>query len=158
MILLHDVTRRASEVNLYMNCLMRAKKSSGAPGVKIAILIFWNGDFRSGLPKRFSFGYGFELLFFHFADIDECSARTHKCQQTCRNTVGSYTCSCGSGYQLHSTTQCRGEFVFANLFSSVKPNVWNVVNKDGSLAQLSGLLASAFLLGSSVGRRAEHFM
>jgi hypothetical protein len=33
------------------------------------------------------------------ADIDECE-RDHPCSQHCRNTMGSYVCSCGEGYIL----------------------------------------------------------
>lgn len=34
-------------------------------------------------------------------DINECSDAT-KCAQLCRNTLGSYTCSCISGYVLNA--------------------------------------------------------
>ena len=33
-------------------------------------------------------------------DIDECSEGTSGCDQLCSNTLGSYTCSCYSGYEL----------------------------------------------------------
>ena len=35
-------------------------------------------------------------------DVDECAEGTHGCAQTCTNQVGSYSCSCGSGYLLAS--------------------------------------------------------
>ena len=35
-------------------------------------------------------------------DIDECTEGTHLCSQTCTNSIGSYSCSCGSGYRLAS--------------------------------------------------------
>ena len=35
-------------------------------------------------------------------DIDECMEDTDACHQLCTNTVGSYTCSCRTGYQLAS--------------------------------------------------------
>ena len=45
-----------------------------------------------------------------FADFDECRAGTSLCEQNCRNTVGSYTCSCGAGYTLASNRiSCLGE-------------------------------------------------
>ena len=31
-------------------------------------------------------------------DVDECTANTENCAQTCTNTDGSYTCSCIEGY------------------------------------------------------------
>ena len=33
-------------------------------------------------------------------DIDECSEGISGCDQLCSNTLGSYTCSCYSGYEL----------------------------------------------------------
>ena len=34
-------------------------------------------------------------------DIDECSARTHGCNQVCTNTPGSFQCSCTDcGFEL----------------------------------------------------------
>ena len=38
---------------------------------------------------------------FLYKDIDECSNGTHQCAHNCTNTIGSYTCSCDSGYQLN---------------------------------------------------------
>ena len=35
-----------------------------------------------------------------FADINECTTGTHRCEQICRNTPGSYTCSCNAGHVL----------------------------------------------------------
>lgn len=41
-------------------------------------------------------------------DIDEC-LRT-PCQQRCRNSIGSYQCSCRAGFHLHSNRHsCIGE-------------------------------------------------
>ena len=55
-------------------------------------------------------------------DINECAQGTHRCEQKCRNTAGSYTCSCNSGYTLESdgqsctattSTTCGGQLVTA---------------------------------------------
>ena len=35
-------------------------------------------------------------------DVDECAEDLDGCAQTCMNEVGSYSCSCLSGYQLAS--------------------------------------------------------
>ena len=41
----------------------------------------------------------------NFSDINECTDRTHNCQQRCTNTVGSFTCSCNNGFSLDSNQQ-----------------------------------------------------
>ena len=42
-------------------------------------------------------------------DIDECSEGTSGCAQSCTNTVGSYDCSCGTGFLLASDEHgCEG--------------------------------------------------
>ena len=38
----------------------------------------------------------------YYSDINECSGGSHGCSQICTNTIGSYTCSCNSGYRLGS--------------------------------------------------------
>ena len=45
----------------------------------------------------------------YFIDINECSRGTDRCSNraTCRNTVGSYTCSCNSGYRGNGRS-CTG--------------------------------------------------
>ena len=40
-------------------------------------------------------------LFFDPADIDECTEGTDRCDQNCHNNVGSYSCTCNSGYRLN---------------------------------------------------------
>ncbi|XP_035232741.1 tolloid-like protein 1 isoform X2 [Stegodyphus dumicola] len=42
---------------------------------------------------------GFAALF--FTDQDECASENGGCQQICKNTVGSYECSCHNGFVLH---------------------------------------------------------
>ena len=45
-------------------------------------------------------------------DIDECIENTDGCAQMCTNTIGNYTCACGSGYRLASDSRgCDGEFL-----------------------------------------------
>ena len=43
-------------------------------------------------------------------DIDECSEGIDRCDQNCHNSLGSYACSCDSGYRLddHGMT-CNGK-------------------------------------------------
>lgn len=42
---------------------------------------------------------GFAAIF--STDIDECAVNNGGCKHVCRNTIGSYVCSCHNGYQLH---------------------------------------------------------
>jgi len=42
---------------------------------------------------------GFAAVF--FTDIDECAVNNGGCQHECRNTIGSYVCSCHNGFTLH---------------------------------------------------------
>ncbi|XP_066581573.1 protein tolkin [Prorops nasuta] len=42
---------------------------------------------------------GFAAIF--FTDMDECSNNNGGCQHECRNTIGSYQCSCHNGFTLH---------------------------------------------------------
>ena len=35
-----------------------------------------------------------------FTDFNECTLNISGCTQNCTNTIGSYSCSCYSGYQL----------------------------------------------------------
>ena len=44
----------------------------------------------------------FLLLVNSSVDIDECAEGISGCSQTCSNTVGSYICSCRTGYRLAS--------------------------------------------------------
>ena len=44
-------------------------------------------------------------------DVDECTKKTHECSNKngCRNTQGSYTCTCETGYYLDSDQRtCKG--------------------------------------------------
>ena len=44
-------------------------------------------------------------------DINECSEGSDNCDQTCANTVGSFTCSCADGFQLSSDGRtCNGNY------------------------------------------------
>ena len=44
-----------------------------------------------------------------YIDIDECTLQTDNCEQICHNTVGSYTCSCNTGYTESSDgIHCTG--------------------------------------------------
>ena len=44
-------------------------------------------------------------------DVNECTAGIHQCAQNCHNNVGSYSCSCTSGYRLNADgRRCDGKY------------------------------------------------
>lgn len=46
-------------------------------------------------------------------DLDECSQSPKPCNFLCKNTEGSYLCSCPRGYVLQPDGKtCKGEFPF----------------------------------------------
>lgn len=50
------------------------------------------------------------VIFLHpILDVDECSLLNGNCSQMCNNTIGSYMCSCITGYFLNSNNRiCNG--------------------------------------------------
>ena len=44
-------------------------------------------------------------------DINECNVNNGGCEHSCTNTVGSYTCSCNTGYQLSLGHYCSGNLI-----------------------------------------------
>ena len=65
---------------------------------------------------------------FYPTDIDECSEGTDRCSQNCHNTVGSYTCSCSTGYRLNADgVTCDGKYniIMQNSNSSFAVLIFN---------------------------------
>lgn len=56
------------------------------------------------------------------SDVNECSSSfpckcstTSSCKTTCKDTVGSFLCSCNTGFQLsNDKVTCIGEWIFKN--------------------------------------------
>ena len=45
-----------------------------------------------------------------FTDLNECLTSNGNCAQMCNNIMGSYTCSCNTGYALNVNARtCDGE-------------------------------------------------
>ena len=50
-----------------------------------------------------------QLLIFSFKDINECASINGDCEQLCNNSIGSYWCSCLTGYTLDTNDMnCSG--------------------------------------------------
>ena len=53
-------------------------------------------------------------------DVDECDTDNGGCEHTCTNSVGSYTCSCNTGYTLDLDDEgCSREKLKLSLFSNI---------------------------------------
>jgi len=54
----------------------------------------------------------FDYYIYVFLDINECSA-SKPCEQECKNTAGSYTCSCKNGFVKNAkdATKCVGKIL-----------------------------------------------
>ena len=52
------------------------------------------------------------LTFYSISDINECTLGNGGCSQNCINTIGSYHCSCNSGYLLDADLKsCNGMYL-----------------------------------------------
>lgn len=50
------------------------------------------------------------MLLIVTTEIDECFEGTHQCTQNCVNTIGSYVCTCNSGFIIDADRRtCDGE-------------------------------------------------
>ena len=55
-------------------------------------------------------------------EFDECSLSNHGCDHLCMNQLGSYSCECKIGYEIHSDgKRCEGK-LFCIIFSIIKQN------------------------------------
>lgn len=56
--------------------------------------------------------FGYILIIFAVftcVDIDECTTGEAGCSQICKNTLGSFECSCDNGYELsYDSKTCDG--------------------------------------------------
>lgn len=68
-------------------------------------------------PKRLNFCHELNFCCSFFADIDECLVNNGGCDHFCRNTVGSFECSCQKGYKLLTDERtCQGNTSLTLLF------------------------------------------
>ena len=50
------------------------------------------------------------FILLHKIDVDECATNNGGCGHYCTNTIGSFVCSCYTGYTLHGNERsCLGE-------------------------------------------------
>ena len=49
-------------------------------------------------------------MYIYFSDVDECQTNNGGCNQTCKNTYGSFECACSPGYTLaEDNLGCNGK-------------------------------------------------
>lgn len=62
-------------------------------------------------------------VFLRLPDLDECALSPKPCNFLCKNTEGSYLCSCPRGYSLQPDGKtCRGEFTTTAAGGGVDPD------------------------------------
>ena len=53
-----------------------------------------------------------DLVHIVLADVDECQSNNGGCDATCNNTIGSFQCSCETGYMLAADdANCEGKVI-----------------------------------------------
>ncbi|XP_055677103.1 tolloid-like protein 1 isoform X1 [Lutzomyia longipalpis] len=93
---------------------------------------------------------GFAAIF--FTDIDECQVNNGGCQHECKNTIGSYICSCHNGFTLHDNGHdckeggCKHEITsphgqifspnYPDYYPSKKDCVWHFTTTPGHRIRL----------------------
>lgn len=63
------------------------------------------------------------MMLSNFPDINECNDTelVHECDHTCINTIGSYACTCNSGYNLNVDGRtCDGTLLIVLLLESLQ--------------------------------------
>ncbi|XP_011152064.2 tolloid-like protein 2 isoform X1 [Harpegnathos saltator] len=93
---------------------------------------------------------GFAAVF--FTDMDECANNNGGCQHECKNTIGSYQCSCHNGFTLHENGHdckeggCKYEITapmgtitspnYPDYYPGRKDCVWHFTTKPGHRIKL----------------------
>jgi len=93
---------------------------------------------------------GFAAIF--FTDMDECANNNGGCQHECKNTIGSYQCSCHNGFTLHDNGHdckeggCKYEITapvgtitspnYPDYYPGRKDCVWHFTTKPGHRIKL----------------------
>lgn len=103
--------------------------------------------------------------------MDECATNNGGCQHECRNTIGSYACSCHNGFMLHENGHdckeggCKYEITapsgtisspnYPDYYPSRKDCVWHFTTTPGhriklvNTAEIISFIAVNFLLNNT---------
>ena len=88
-------------------------------------------------------------------DSDECMLGTSNCTQLCSNTIGSYLCSCNTGYTLGAdNVTCNGKISI--IYMIPKLRIWFLdINEcilgTSSCSQLCTNTIGSYLCGCNIG-------
>ena len=60
-----------------------------------------------------SLAFSYNTSSYGLLDINECNTTNGGCEHICTNTIGSFNCSCDTGYQLDENgLNCSGESTY----------------------------------------------
>ena len=79
---------------------------------------------------------------------------THNCEQNCTNTVGSYNCSCNTGYSLDSNGRnCTGIslYVYAVYITFLLTDIDECVTNNGGCSQNCSNNFGTFICSCNTG-------
>ena len=77
------------------------------------ICVCVNDGMTSTITDPFNFSTYISLTLNRHLDIDECMRSTDGCSHGCKNTIGSYQCTCPYGLKIGlDKHRCRGESSF----------------------------------------------
>lgn len=83
------------------------------------------------------------IYIYSSSDIDECITNVSRCEQNCKNTNGSYSCSCKWVYELAADGKsCSGRNLALVL------NSFAIVVNERSVAMINNLLVCSILVRS----------
>lgn len=95
------------------NCTQLCTNTIGSYSCSCANGYLMQADGRTCIGKLIIILINVEYILKQFPDINECATSNGNCTQVCTNTVGSYYCSCMTGYTLNSNGQtCDGRFFY----------------------------------------------
>ena len=85
------------------------------------------------------------MYWLQLTDIDECASGSAGCEQVCTNTVGSFTCSCNTGFTLSSGTFCTGKSYYLFQILSVVIHFWQIMMNVTQTMEAVNIYATTFM-------------
>ncbi len=90
-------------------------------------------------------------------DIDECILGIDTCHHICKNTVGSYICTCGQGYRMADNGTCIGNAAIPSALPSSWFDLWYICFWLQTLTSvLEGTITVSSRVSTSLARMLVH--